>query len=70
MRLIDNGRCNSDRTKHIKLCHFFIKQYVDSSESSVVYCPTEAMVAEILTKPLHGEKFLQLRALLLGHELP
>ena len=70
MRLIDNGRSNSDRTKHIKLRYFFIKQYVDSGEFSVVYCPTEAMVADILTKPLHGEKFLQLRALLLGHELP
>jgi len=70
MRLIDNGRSNSDRTKHIKLRYFFIKQYVDSGEFSVVYCPTELMVADILTKPLHGEKFLRLRALLLGHELP
>jgi len=70
MRLIDNGRSNSDRTKHIKLRYFFIKQYVDSGEFSVTYCPTEAMVADILTKPLHGEQFLKLRALLLGHELP
>jgi hypothetical protein len=70
MRLIDNGRSNSDRTRHIKLRYFFIKQYVDNGDFEVTYCPTNAMVADILTKPLQGEHFIRLRASLLGYELP
>lgn len=67
MRLAENGRSNSDRTKHIKLRYFFIKQYLDSGEFVLEYCPTEDMIADILTKPLHGETFKRLRGLLLGY---
>ena len=65
MRLIDNGRSNSDRTRHIKLRYFFTKRYVDSSDFQVTYCPIDAMVENILTKPLQGEHFIRLRASLL-----
>jgi histone deacetylase 1/2 len=67
MRLAENGRSNSDRTKHIKLRYFFVKQYLDNGEFELEYCPTESMVADILTKPLHGEIFKRLRAMLLGY---
>ena len=66
MRLAENGRSNSDRTKHIKLRYFFIKQYLDSGEFELVHCPTDMMIADILTKPLQGETFKRLRDLLLG----
>ena len=36
----------SDRMKHIKLRYFFIKQYVDSGEFTVTYCPTEVRTAD------------------------
>ena len=68
MRLAINGRSNSDRTKHIRLRYFFIKQYLDSGEFELVHCPTDIMVADILTKPLHGETFKRIRGLLLGHD--
>ena len=67
MRLANNGRSNSDRTKHIKLRYFFVKQYLDSGEFVLVHCPTDIMVADILTKPLHGDLFKRLRGLLLGY---
>ena len=70
MRLLDNGKSHSDRTKHIKLRYFFIKQYVDDGEFAITHCPTDLMVADVLTKPLHGEKFKILRAKLLGYEQP
>ena len=66
MRLAENGRSNSDRTKHIKLRYFFIKQYLDSGEFELVHCPTDMMIADTLTKPLQGETFKRLRDLLLG----
>ena len=68
IRLAKNGRSMSDRTKHIKLRYFFIKQYIDSGEFEVVYCPTDLQVADILTKPLQGETFKRLRKQLLGYK--
>jgi histone deacetylase 1/2 len=66
MALAFNGRSNSDRTRHIKLRYFFIKQYLDSGEFVLLHCPTDLMIADILTKPLQGANFLRLRDLLLG----
>ena len=68
MRLAANGRSQSDRTKHIKLRYFFVKQYLDSGEFELIHCPTDLMVADILTKPLQGAKFEKLRGLLLGYD--
>jgi hypothetical protein len=69
MRLAENGRSNSDRTKHIKIRYFFVKQYLDSGEFEMVHCPTDLMIADILTKPLQGEAFKRLRDYLLGIQL-
>jgi hypothetical protein len=66
MHLAKNGRSNSDRTKHIKIRYFFVKQYLDSGEFELVHCPTDIMVADILTKPLQGDTFRRLRDMLLG----
>jgi hypothetical protein len=66
MRLAKNGRSNSDRTKHIKIRYFFVKQYLDSGEFEMVHCPTDIMIADILTKPLQGDAFVRLRDYLLG----
>ena len=70
MHLVKNGKSNSDRTKHIALRHFFVKQYLDDGTFNIVHCPTEDMIADILTKPLQGPQFFKLRALILGHALP
>jgi hypothetical protein len=67
IRMAQNGRSCSDRTKHIKLRYFFIKQYLDSGEFVVTHCPTEIMTADILTKPLQGKLFRDMRARLLGY---
>ena len=68
MRLATNGRSNSDRTKHIRLRYFFVKQYLDNGEFELVHCPTDMMIADILTKPLHGETFKRIRGMLLGYD--
>ena len=64
--LAKNGCSNSDRTKHIKIRYFFIKQFLDSGEFEIEHCPTDIMLADLLTKPLQGEKFKILRDKLLG----
>ena len=55
IHLLLNGRSTSDRTKHIELRHFFVKQYLDNGTFELVHCPTEDMIADSLTIPLQGE---------------
>ena len=67
-RLAEIGRPASQRTAHIRTRYFFVKMFLDNGEMSIVHCPTEDMVADVLTKPMVGEKFLRLRAMLLGYD--
>ncbi len=60
-----NGRIlSSKRTKHIKAKYFLIKDYYDAEEIDVKLCPTNEMWADVLTKPLQGQKFRDMRAFL------
>jgi tagatose-1,6-bisphosphate aldolase non-catalytic subunit AgaZ/GatZ len=64
--MIDNGYSKSDRSRHINIRYFWTKERVDMGELSIVYLPTDEMIADILTKPLQGDKFIKLRSLLLN----
>jgi hypothetical protein len=66
MALVDKGISTSDRTKHVKIRYFWVKDRVDSGEIAIQYIPTEDMIADILTKPMQGEKFRKLRSMLLN----
>jgi hypothetical protein len=63
LSLEKNGRVSSlKRTKHIKVKYFLIKNYSNSGEIDL--CPTDVMWADILTRPLQGQKFRDMRAFL------
>jgi hypothetical protein len=65
LSLEKNGRISSSkRTKHIKAKYFLIKDYYDSGEIDLRYCPTDVMWADVLTKPLQGQKFRDMQAFL------
>ena len=66
MALAARGHSTSNRTRHIAVRFFWVKDRVDSGELAIEHLPTEDMVADLLTKPLQGEQFLRLRKLLLG----
>jgi hypothetical protein len=66
MALTQNGRSSSDRTRHISIRYFWVKDRIASGEVEIVHLRTYEMVADLLTKPIQGERFLQLRAALLG----
>lgn len=62
-----NGQLSSSqRTRHIKVQYFFIKDRITDGEIQVVYCPTEDMLGDFFTKPLQGTKFKKFRKLILG----
>jgi hypothetical protein len=44
------------RTKHIDICFHFIRWIIEDSKLQLIYCPTEEMVADILTKALVSTK--------------
>ena len=52
------------RTKHIDVAHHFIREKVASNELSVVYCPTEEMLADAMTKGLGRVKFEKFRGMM------
>ncbi len=65
LSLENNGRISSSkRTKHIKAKYFLIKDYYESGEIDFRYCPTDVVWADVLTKPLQGQKFRDMRAFL------
>ena len=66
MALIDKGESHSERTRHIKIRYFWVKDNVDSGDLEIIYQPTDDMIADVLTKPLQGDKFLRMRSLLLN----
>jgi hypothetical protein len=44
------------RTKHINIRYHFIQWVIEDSSIHLVFCPTEDMIADTLTKPLPSTK--------------
>ena len=66
MHLIKNGFSNSERTRHINIRYFWLKDRMESGDIKIIYLKTEDMIADILTKPIQGKLFIKLRSLLLN----
>ena len=63
MKLEMNGkRSSTQRTRHLNIKFFYVTDQIEKGWLRVKHCPTGDMVADILTKPLHGEAFRKLRA--------
>ena len=57
-----NGKASSSkRTCHINIRYFFVTDRIEAKDVSVQYCPTQEMVADFFTKPLHGVLFQKFR---------
>lgn len=57
MALIDRGRSTAERTRHIAIRYFWVKERVDTGEARVQHLGTKKMYANLLTKPLQGAQF-------------
>jgi len=66
MTLVKNGKSNSEKTKHIAVRFYFVKDRVTSGEIKIEYMKTGEMIADILTKPLQGQRFIEMRKKLLN----
>ena len=67
MRLERNGRQScGQKSRHIDVRYFFIKDRIKSGNIDLQYCPTEVMLADFFTKPLQGKQFKLLRSAVMG----
>jgi hypothetical protein len=64
---IANQRSCGSKMRHIKIAFHHVKELVREKHLTVQYCPTERMIADILTKALPLPQFAALRAVLMGH---
>jgi hypothetical protein len=65
IQLLKNGS-NSLRTKHINVKYFHLKEKFEDGEIQIEHMPTEFMTADILSKPLQGFLFHELKSRLLN----
>jgi len=71
MRLEKHGNASSGQaTRYINIRYFFMKDRIQEDEINIIYCPTELMVADYVTKPLHGSLFEKLRDGIMGYTHP
>ena len=56
IKLVESER-STRRTKHIDVFHHFMRDLQATDVINVLYCSTEAMIADVLTKPLPKDSF-------------
>ena len=62
MLLETNGRKSAGkRSRHLNIRYFFVADQQEKGHISIEYCPTDDMVGDYFTKPLHGAKFQKFR---------
>ena len=59
------GFSTNAATKHIKLRHFFIHDYITRGEIALLHLATDRMIADIFTKGVDEKTFIALRDKLL-----
>ena len=52
------------RTKHIDIRHHFLRDHVEKKNIVLTHCRTEDQIADIFTKALNKDQFVNLRMLL------
>jgi hypothetical protein len=66
MALVERGRSAAERTRHIDIRYFWVKERVDKGEAIIKHLGTKDMYANLLTKPLQGAQFIAEREELTG----
>ena len=56
-----NNPVNHTRTKHIDVQYHFVREKLENEAFKLEYCPTENMLADLLTKPIAKHQFQKLR---------
>ena len=58
---------NRQRSKHIDVKYHFIRTTLNEGKIDIVYCPSEEMVADILTKPVPKVRIIKFKSWMFGN---
>ena len=58
---ISKNPVQHSRTKHIKIRHHFLRDHAHKGDITIEFVQTEDQFADILTKPLNEEQFVNFR---------
>jgi hypothetical protein len=61
MALVKKGSPASDRSRHIDIRYFWVKQLVDGKEALVRHLKSDLMHANVMTKAVQGKQFVDER---------
>jgi Reverse transcriptase (RNA-dependent DNA polymerase) len=61
MALIKRGGPASERSRHIDIRYFWVKEKVDGKDAVVRHLPTDKMFVNVMTKPVQGQQFIRER---------
>ena len=61
--LISNGRPKAEKSRHINIRYFWLRDRIVAKDIQIEHMPTDMMIADMLTKPLTGELFRKFRDL-------
>jgi hypothetical protein len=64
--LAEKGRSTSSRTRHVDRRYFWIHDRIAAGQVIIEHLSTDLKVADLMTKPLHGQKFMDMRRMLLN----
>ena len=68
MKLEKSGRKScGEKSRHIDIRYFCIKDVLRRENMNLQYCPTEEMIADFYIKPLQGSLFRKMRDFIMGH---
>ncbi|KAG7340378.1 hypothetical protein IV203_023921 [Nitzschia inconspicua] len=64
-----NGRASAGkRSRHSDIRYFFMRNMKEKGLVTIHYCPTDKMIADYMTKPLHGNKFSKFRTIIMEQQ--
>ena len=67
MKMEMNGKSSSGkRTRHFNIKYYYITDLIKRGEVQIKFCPTENMIADYMTKPITGSRFIEFWSHILG----
>ena len=67
MLLEKNGRYSAGKwSRHLDIKYFFITDQVKKGNIDIVFCPTDKMIADYMTKLLHRTKFAKFKSMIMN----
>jgi hypothetical protein len=69
IHIVVNGEGYTGKNRHMRVRYGFVHELLQDGSITIQYIPTKQMIADILTKPMGGNLFRNLRAAIMNNPL-